>query len=146
LTNTAKISFHIDTTDALIPLGAEAWINDQKFFATDHLQGPQELSVDVDDNTVFEHSLRIVLHGKRHEHTCIDENGNIVSDARLIVKDFAFDEIRLGHMVTELAVYTHDFNGTGSKTQERFHGEIGCNGTVELKFATPIYLWLLDHM
>jgi len=146
MASTAKISFHIDTTDAQTPLGLEAWINDQRFFATDHVQGPEELSVEVDDDAVFEHSLRIVLYGKCQEHTRIDEAGNIVSDARLIIKDFAFDEIRLGHMVTELAVYTHDFNGTGAETQERFHGEIGCNGTVELKFSTPIYLWLLDHM
>ena len=27
-----------------------------------------------------------------------------------------------------------------------FFGNMGCNGYVSLKFATPIYLWLLEHM
>ena len=146
MTSTAKISFHVDTTDASIPLGLEAWINDQKFFETDHVQGPQEVSVEVDDDAVFEHSLRIILHGKCQEHTCIDESGVIVSDARVVIKDVAFDEIKLGHMFTKLAVYTHNLNGTGTEAQHQFYGEMGCNGTLELKFTTPIYLWLLEHM
>jgi len=49
-------------------------------------------------------------------------------------------------MFTELATYTHDFNGTKELTQEKFYGVMGCNGTVSLKFATPIYLWLLENM
>ena len=120
--------------------------NNEKFFATDHVQGPQELSVEVNDDDLFEHSLRIVLYGKCQEHTRIDESGNIVSDANLLIKDVAFDEIQLGHMFTKLAVYTHDYNGTGTEAQHQFYGEMGCNGTVELKFSTPIYLWLLEHM
>ena len=69
-----------------------------------------------------------------------------MSDATLTIKDLAFDEIKLNYMLTELAVYTHDFNGTQDTTQDKFYGEMGCNGTVSLKFATPIYLWLLEHM
>jgi hypothetical protein len=49
-------------------------------------------------------------------------------------------------MVTEQAVYTHDFNGTQQEIQDEFYSEMGCNGTVSLKFSTPIYLWLLEHM
>jgi hypothetical protein len=49
-------------------------------------------------------------------------------------------------MVTEQAMYTHNFNSTGPSTQDKFYGELGCNGTVTVKFNTPIYLWLLEHM
>jgi hypothetical protein len=49
-------------------------------------------------------------------------------------------------MITQQATYTHNFNGAGAETQEKFYGEIGCNGIVSLKFSTPIYLWLLEHM
>jgi hypothetical protein len=146
MTSTVKITCQVDTSDASTPLGIEAWIDDLKFFSTDHLQGPQELSIEVDDDTEFEHILRIMLYGKRQEHTCIDADGNIVSDARITIKDVAFDEIKLGHMFTKLAVYTHNFNGTGVETQQPFYDEMGCNGTLELKFTTPIYLWLLEHM
>jgi hypothetical protein len=71
--------------------------------------------------------------------------GEIVLDARLAIKDIEFDQIALNHIFTELSVYTHDFNGTGPQTSDKFYGEIGCNGIVELKFTTPVYIWLLEN-
>ena len=62
------------------------------------------------------------------------------------ISDIQFDEIRLGHLVHELANYTHNFNGTGPYVVEPFSNSMGCNGTVSLKFTTPVYLWLLEHM
>jgi hypothetical protein len=70
----------------------------------------------------------------------------MTKDARLKISDIEFDGIELDYMVTQQATYTHNFNGTGPETQENFYGEIGCNGTVSLKFSTPMYLWLLEHM
>ena len=49
-------------------------------------------------------------------------------------------------MLVEQAVYTHDFNGTQPEIEDTFFGEMGCNGTVSLRFTTPIYLWLLENM
>jgi hypothetical protein len=86
------------------------------------------------------------MKNKTSDHTKVDSDGNIVADARLTITDLSFDEISLGHMVTEQAVYTHDFNGTSAIIQDQFYHELGCNGTVSLKFNTPIYLWLLEHM
>ncbi len=139
------MSFSLDTTDATVPLGFEAWINDVKFHDIDHVTGLEQITTEISDDDA-EHDLRLVLKHKLPEHTRVDETGTIVSDARLVVKDLAFDEIALGHMVTEQAMYTHDFNGTGPSTQHKFYGELGCNGTVNLKFNTPMYLWLLEHM
>ena len=42
--------------------------------------------------------------------------------------------------------FQHDFNGTQPEIKDTFFGEMGCNGTVSLRFTTPIYLWLLEHM
>jgi hypothetical protein len=145
MSNTVTISCVIDTTNPDAALGFEAWIDNQKFFDTDHVQAQQPVAVEIADID-GEHELRFVLKNKTFNHTQIDEAGSIVSDARLIVTDLAFDEIELGHMVTEQAVYTHDFNGAGAVTHDKFYGEMGCNGTVSLKFTTPIYLWLLEHM
>ena len=102
------------------------------------------MELDDEDNT--EHELRLVLKNKTTAHTQVDEHGNIVSDVRLQITDMAFDEIQLRNILAEQAVYTHDFNGTGKETEDKFYGELGCNGTVSLKFATPMYLWLLEHM
>jgi hypothetical protein len=145
MTNTTTISCTLNTTNPEAQLGFEAWVDDQKFFDTDHVQDQQQIAVEIADDD-GEHELRFVLKNKTSDHTQVDSDGNIVADAMLTVTDLAFDEIQLGHMVTEQAVYTHDFNGTQKEIQDTFYGEIGCNGTVSLKFTTPIYLWLLEHM
>jgi hypothetical protein len=142
---TAKIAFTLDTTDAKSQLGFEAWINDYKFYNTKHVTGPERLQVDISDDDA-NHELRFVLKNKAAEHTQIDKAGNIVADARLKITDIAFDEIPLGHVFTEQTTYVHDFNSTAPPIQDKFYGEMGCNGTVSLKFSTPIYLWLLEHM
>ena len=43
-------------------------------------------------------------------------------------------------------IYRHDYNGTTDPFDDEFYGEMGCNGTVSLKFTTPIYLWLLENL
>lgn len=143
--DTARISFQVNTTDAAVALGLEAWIDNQKFFDTDHIQIAQQVAVDIADDDAV-HSFRLILKGKQPQHTVIDASGQIVSDAMLTITQVALDGIQLGHMFAELAVYTHDFNNTAPMTQGKFYGQMGCNGTVELQFSTPIYLWLLDHM
>jgi hypothetical protein len=145
MTQTTKLTFKLDTTDATAKLGFEAWIDDHKFYDNEHVISTQHIAVDISDADA-EHDLRWVMKNKTQEHTQIDEAGNIITDARLKIMDLAFDELALGHMVTEQAVYEHDFNGTHALTQHKFYGEMGCNGTVSLKFNSPIYLWLLEHM
>ena len=146
MTPKLTITFNLATTDATAELGFEAWINERKFLDVNHVKETQPVTVEMDDQDGAEHELRLVLKNKTTAHTQVDEHGNIITDALLIIKDLAFDEIRLGHMFVEQAVYTHDFNGTSKATEDKFYGELGCNGTVSLKFSTPMYLWLLEHM
>ena len=145
MTTGLTISCQLGTTDPLVPLGMEVWIDDQQFINIDHVQGSQDLVIELPDDEA-EHELRFVMKNKKVEHTLVDENNNIVKDAGLSITDMAFDEIKLGHMLTDLAVYTHDFNGSQPEIQDTFYSEMGCNGTVSLKFTTPIYLWLLESM
>jgi hypothetical protein len=144
MSNKVKISCVLDTTDSSCPLGMEIWMDDQQIFNQDHLTEltPFEYELSDDDG---EHSLRFVMKGKTQAHTKINESGEIISDSRLVIKDIEFDEIALKYLFNNLAVYTHDFNGTGPTTLDKFHGEMGCNGTLELKFTTPTYLWLLEN-
>jgi len=140
------IACNLSPTDPSVALGFEAWIDDLKFFDSDHVQTAQQLSVEIADTDNKEHELKFVMKNKTSDHTKIDEHSNIISDARLIITDLSFDEIKLGQIFIDKATYTHNFNGTGQQIQDQFYGEIGCNGTVSLKFATPMYLWLLEHM
>ena len=146
MTPKVTITFNLSTTDATAELGFEAWIDDRKFLDVDHVKDPQPVAVELDDEDNTEHELRLVLKNKTTAHTQVDEHGNIVSDVRLQITDVAFDEIQPRNILAEQAVYTHDFNGTGNATVDKFYGELGCNGTVILKFTTPMYLWVLEHM
>ena len=143
--NTVKISCVIDTTDSTVPLGMEIWFDDQQIFSQEWVAESQIVSYEFSDLDA-EHELRFVMKNKTVDHTKVDESGAIVKDACLIISKLEFDEIALGHIVTEKTVYTHDFNGTGSLTQHKFFGQIGCNGVVSLKFTTPVYLWLLENL
>ena len=145
MSNTISISFELNTSDGQAELGFEAWVDDEKFVDIAHVPGQQLIKIDIDDADGG-HELRLILKNKKATDTKIDEQGNIVSDATLSISDLAFDEIKLGHMVTKLATYDHDFNGTKELIQDKFYGEIGCNGVVSLGFTTPIYLWLLENM
>jgi hypothetical protein len=140
-----KITFSVSTTNPTAKLGFETWLDDQLIFDTDHVQQPTEISVPV-DNAELEHVLKLTLKNKCVDHTTVNSAGEIVSDSVLEISDIAFDGIPLGQIVSNKTVYTHDFNGSGVMSDHRFFGTMGCNGTVTLKFSTPIYIWLLENM
>jgi hypothetical protein len=143
--NTVGFCCTIAPTTAAVPLGMEVWIDDQKLFDQAHVQESHKFSADISDND-GEHELRLVLKNKLSEHTQVDANNTIVSDARISVSDIEFDGIALNQLVPDLAEYQHNFNGSGELSVHKFYGELGCNGIVSLKFTTPVYLWLLEHM
>jgi hypothetical protein len=135
----------VDTSDPCCKLGIEIWLDNDKIFDLDHVVEPVKITHEFSDqeNT---HELRFVLKNKQQEHTKVDTDGNIISDARLSIQNVALEEIELGHTFISQATYSHDFNGTGPSTQEQFFGEMGCNGTVSFKFSTPTYHWLLENI
>lgn len=143
--NTYQITCKIGSTNSSANLGLEIWLDDQLMYNVDHVSDEIPVDFEVNEDEA-EHELKFVMKNKNSSHTTVDESGNIVSDARLIVSNLAFDEIELKQIFIDEATYTHDFNGTQDKTTEKFYGEMGCNGTVSLRYATPIYLWLLEHM
>ena len=144
--STYQISCTIGTTDPTAALGLEIWLDTTKLFDTNHVVYdalPLTFELDEDEGA---HELRFVMTGKTQDHTKIDETGTIVKDASITVRDVAFEEIELKQLFVDQAVYRHDFNGTQPEIEDKFYGEMGCNGTVSLKFTTPIYLWILDNM
>jgi hypothetical protein len=86
------------------------------------------------------------MKNKTTEHTQIDADGNILTDSCICIENLSFDQIALGQMFIDQAVYEHDFNGTADAIKDKFFGIMGCNGTVTLSFTCPIYLWLLENM
>jgi hypothetical protein len=143
----SKFSFEITPTNPVAQLGFEAWVNDQCIFNTEYVEKSMLIEgVLPPDDIEAEHVIQFVLKNKKPSHTQLDRNGNIVTDATLNISNLTFDDIDMNHLVTKLAVYSHDFNGSQAPIQDEFFGIMGCNGSVELKFTTPIYLWLLENM
>ena len=143
--STVKFSCVVAPSDTAMPLGCEIWIDDACVFDQDHVNEPVDVE-HIFSDADSERTLRTKLKNKLPEHTQIDDQGNIVSDALLSVTEISFDEIDCTQIVQDLAVYRHNLNSTGPEITDRFFGDMGCNGTVELKFTTPVYLWLLENM
>lgn len=109
-------------------------------------QTSQNVRLPLDDETEATHELHIVMQGKTSNHTQIDSQGNIVSDVLVSVENLAIDEIALGSLAWTVAKYHHNHNGTTDMVENKFYGLMGCNGTVSLEFATPVYLWFLENL
>jgi hypothetical protein len=145
MSDPVKIGCLVDTTNSSCALGLEIWLDQQKIFDQDHVTDTIQFEHELSDDDC-QHQLQFVIKNKLLEHTKISESGHILEDARLIISQVRFDSVLLGYTFNKLAVYSHDFNGTGVVIHDKFFGELGCNGTVTLNFTTPMYLWLLEHM
>ena len=145
MTNSTTISGFIDSSDKKIPIGTEVWIDNICVVNVEHVNRIVHFSLVLEEDNA-EHELRIVMKYKTPDHTELDDAGTIIRDAMLSISDVKFDEIELGQVFLNKTVYTHDFNGSQPSVEDQFFGEMGCNGTVSLKFSAPTYLWLLENM
>ena len=145
MSNTASISCDIGSTDSTADLGIEVWLNDLKLLDLNHVPETLNFCHEISDADQ-DYVLKFQLKNKTAAHTEIDSENRIVKDACVTVTNLQFAGIPMGQVFFDMAVYEHDYNGTGTPTQEKFYGQMGCNGTVSLAFSTPIYMWLLEHM
>ena len=146
--NSIELKFDVDTNDPDAKLGLEVWEDDKKFLDLEHVTQAQTIThcivdEDTDSNN---HVLKFVLKNKVDAHTVLDESGNIVKTAMISIKDIKFDNIDVTQLFFDISEYSHNFNGHGETVTEKFYGNMGCNGTVAVKFTTPVYLWLLENM
>lgn len=139
-----QLRFRVTNTDADSPLSLLIHLDNQQLESMLIAQ-PTDVVYDLELED-GDHELCLTLQGKTAAHTVIDAQGHIIKDAMLQFSNVEMDNINIDNIVQELAVYTHDFNGSGALTQDRFFHAQGCNGTVSLKFASPFYLWLLENM
>jgi hypothetical protein len=114
-------------------------------------QGPvatdwQDIQCEFDDSKDSAHCLEISMTGKLPEHTQIDEQGNIVADRMILIRDLALDDIVLNQVFYDQAQYHHNNNGNTENIAQQFYGDMGCNGHVRLNFSSPVYMWLLENM
>jgi hypothetical protein len=144
--NTIPVTFDLASSDYTAPLGFEVWLDDTQLLNIDHVTEPQQVNLEIDDNTDGAHELRLVMKNKTQEHTVVDDAGNIVSNAMLNIANIKIDQITTDYTFIKHSVYHHDFNGSAAAVEDKFFGNMGCNGSVSLKFSAPVYLWLLENV
>jgi hypothetical protein len=141
---TCSLSFTARATGADLHLCAR--LNGHVFFDQPLTTDLTEIRHDFAEVDGTAYTLEIVMSGKQSNHTVIDHDGTILQDRVIEIGKISIDEIELDQVFVEKASYCHNFNGTQAETVDKFYGIMGCNGTVELKFLAPIYLWLLENM
>jgi hypothetical protein len=144
--NLLSIELDIGSTYAAAKLGVQVWVDDLCIHQHSHVTENYHVQYEINDDEEKSHQLKIVMTGKTAVHTQLDADGNIVKDAMLSIRNIAVDGINIDKLVHRLATYQHDFNGTQPQCSDTFFGEMGCNGTVEVEFSTPIHIWMLEHM
>jgi hypothetical protein len=144
--STAQISLRTQSSRDAPEIRLVFWFDGEQIHDWPLTQEPQEFRYEFPDLDDYQHCFEIEMRGKRPEHTCIDHDGNIMSDVVVEIHSVALDDIELGHRFSEQAVYHHDHNGSTDPIQDEFFGVMGCNGRVTMKFHSPVYLWLLENL
>ena len=139
------ISFDVNTSDPAVPLGLTVRFDGAEVFNSAHITQQTSINIECSDDD-GDHVLEIEMLGKLPEHTKINEAGEITQDAVLKLSNIVIDGINIEKIFTDVAEYTHNFNGHGDTVTERCYDTLGCNGIMRLKFTTPVYLWLLENM
>jgi hypothetical protein len=111
-----------------------------------------EFDCEVDEDA--NHLLKIRLDNKEDGDVVKDdplakENFIIVKDMLLNIHSIEADDIELNNLHQMLGTYKYDvpqdFPEPGS-TEIQYCVNFGVNGTYELEFSSPFYLWLLEKI
>ena len=139
------------------PPVAEVLIN-KKSFVKKQITGTEQKP----DLIEFEHELEndkdydliITRSGKDNNQTIV-ENGNIIKDQLLAIKNIEIDQIDIGSLVYE-GVFTPEYpepwatqqRESGNDLKDSFKNvtKMGFNGTWSFKFKSPFYMWLLENL
>lgn len=146
MSHTIKFKCQIGTTDPACPLSMEILFNSTRIYQNPHVTTSELVEYDIDDDYQGENVIQWVMSGKTDEHTIIDDSGNILKDALLVIDQISLDDIYTTTMVESTAIYNHTSNGHGPSIDDKFYGLMGCNGVLTFKFTTPFYMWMLSNM
>lgn len=108
----------------------------------------QQISIAIDDDQEVEHELTIEMSGKTAGHTKLNNDGSIADDVMVYINNETcmLDDINITSILWDKANYWHNHNGSTNFSDHKFYSAMGCNGTVSMKFSTPVYMWLLDNL
>ena len=142
---TIDIQFDFTTNDVHSGLSLEISFNNKLLQTIDATELTQKIQLSIECDT-GDQLLDFTLKNKTPQHTILNDQGEIVKDSSIGIENFVIDYVELEHTFYEQCRYNHDFNGSQKPIDDDFFGTMGCNGTVSLKFTSPVYRWLVDTM
>lgn len=144
--NSTTIEFDVTPTAPEWPLSLTVKMNDNVVWQQTQVTESCHVTVAIDDSVDAEHTLRWIIENKKPEHTKIDDSGVITQDSMIRIDNVIIDEIDITNYLHAMATYAHDYNGSSDPVVDKMYPDLGCNGIAELKFSTPVYLWLLENI
>jgi hypothetical protein len=127
-------------------ISLEIYFNNQQILKSTAQSDMQTVTLDLAEDAA-DHVLKLVMSGKNETHTTMNDQGQIIDDVYFLIHRLEFEELDMRDIFClGLPCYTHNFNSNSAEFLDEFYGHLGCNGTVELCFSTPIFLWLDTHL
>jgi len=140
------------------PPCAEIKLNDVSHFngpVTSKEEDPTVVEFEAELTEGAEYDLTIQRYGKKQNDTVVDQQGNILQDQMLHIKNIEIDEINIGGLVFE-GEYTPAYPEPWASQQREMGNELpttfknavilGHNGEWKFKFSSPFYMWLLENL
>ncbi len=122
--------------------GAKVYIDDQLIFDKIICNLEQvNWSGDLVDG---EHKIIIEMYNKHEGDTVIGNDNNIVNDVVLNIDKIIIDEVELGSLLWSACTYYPSDENSPESLRDCVN--LGWNGSWELPFSAPTYLWLLDNL
>jgi len=89
-----------------------------------------------DDEHPVEHFLKLEFAGKT--------GNNDLRTLALHIRAIVLDDLDMTNFFINVGFpYLHNLNGSSNKTiTNKFGRELGCDGTVDISFVTPVYQWV----
>ena len=120
-------------------------------------RGTNLYEFDVELSDEGEHALSIAYTNKDYRKDVIlDDTGSVVKSKFFVIKNISMDDIELTHdMIYNLSSFTvtegwymeqHSKDPKSYPLVRKEELALSWNGTWELSFETPLYLWLLENM
>ena len=141
-----EVSFVVEPSVSPCPFHVSFSIDGTVLWQSSQLTAAESVRVTVPDSVESQPRYMVFsMQGKLPEHTELDQQGDIIRDHVISIRDFQIEGIRLQTVLESRAIYDHDFNGSSPAIRDEFFGIMGCNGEVRLDFTSPIFLWLLEN-
>lgn len=134
-----------------LPCHVKIWLDDELIEDTEiserKSQGEKKVIEFGRELSDGDHAIKIQYLDKTDLDTEIDGQRNILKDHLLNVDEVEIDEIELGFMAFKEGIFYPD-RGIRPDLPETIREMvcIGYNGTWELKFRVPTYIWFLENL